>query len=252
MNWRDKSVDYSKFDLIVIRTCWDYFIRYDEFLEWLKFLKEQNVKVLNSLNTIYQNIHKYYLRDLQAKAVKILDTVFIDKNSAAGVKEIFLQNGWNKAVVKPAVSGGGYKTHLISDENIADGQIVLDKLLSESDVLFQKFAPEIISAGEWSLIFFDKKYSHSVLKMPKKNDFRVQAEHGGSSVLKEAPEEIVNQAVSIIDKVNDDLLYARVDGVVVSGEFRLMELELIEPELFLLNKDIMKRFLEALLARLKK
>jgi hypothetical protein len=252
VNWTDKNADYSKFDLTVIRTCWDYFLKYDEFVKWLKFLQEQNVNLLNSLKTVNENRHKYYLKDLQTKGIKILDTVFINKNSSPDLAEIFLKEKWNKAVVKPAVSGGAYNTHLISNENIAEGGKILDDLLTKSDVLLQKFAPEINSAGEWSLIFFDKKYSHSVLKLPGENDFRVQFKHGGSYILKEAPKEIVNQAASIIDSIEEDLLYARVDGIAVNGEFRLMELELIEPDLFLLNDEIMNRFASAILARLKK
>jgi glutathione synthase/RimK-type ligase-like ATP-grasp enzyme len=250
VDWRDKSVDYSKYDLIIIRTCWDYFIRYEEFTAWLKFMQERNVNVLNSLKTVNENLHKFYLKDLQTKGIKILDTIFINKNSPLNLKEIFQNEEWNKAVVKPAVSGGGYKTHLISDENISEGQKILDDLLNETDVLLQKFAPEISTAGEWSLIFFNKKYSHAVLKLPKENDFRVQSQHGGTYHLKEAPEEIIIQASKIIDTVDDDLLYARVDGVVVDGEFSLMELELIEPDLFLLNREIMKRFEDAILKHL--
>src|SRR5205085_12062524 len=113
----------------------------------------------------------------------------------------------------------------------------------------QKFIDEIKN-GEWSLLFFNKKYSHSVLKVPKSDDFRVQSEFGGEYIYNEAPERLIEQAQKIVDNVKDELLYARVDGIFMDGQLYLMELELIEPDLFLNDEKIWDRFAKAILERL--
>ncbi|MBX9869797.1 MAG: hypothetical protein K2X63_08375, partial [Burkholderiaceae bacterium] len=93
--------------------------------------------------------------------------------------------------------------------------------------------PEIVSDGEWSLIFFDGQYSHALIKRPKLGDFRVQSDHGGTVQKMVAPERMREQALQILCTLETMPCYARVDGVVRDGQFILMELELLEPELFL-------------------
>ncbi|MEO1654892.1 MAG: hypothetical protein AAFU64_15200, partial [Bacteroidota bacterium] len=117
--------------------------------------------------------------------------------------------------------------------------------------LLQKFLPEIKENGEWSLIFFNGRFSHAVQKKPKKGDFRVQEEYGGESLAQIPPSYLIREARNIIQLFAPDSLYARVDGLDIQEAFYLMELELIEPELFLhLHPQGHSNFVEAIRQRL--
>src|SRR5205085_103418 len=128
----------------------------------------------NSTKVISENIHKFYLKGFEDNGIPIIPTEFISKVSSISISDIMDKRNWDKAVIEPAVSGGAYKTSVIS-KNETGVQEKLDELLKENDLLVQKFIDEIKN-GEWSLLFFNKKYSHSVLKVPKSDDFRVQSE----------------------------------------------------------------------------
>ncbi len=247
--WNDKEQDLSAFDFLIIRTPWDYFLKFSEFSGWLNYIESEKIKIYNPLDIIRWNIHKFYLKELEEKGVSIIPTVFINQNSSDNnLYEIMKSNGWNKAVIKPAVSGGAYKTYLVNniDEALAL-QKTFDDILFSCDALVQKYSEEINSKGEWSLIFFNNKYSHSALKVPLENDFRVQHEFGGTYLYEEAPPYLIQQAGELLKKVNPKLLYARVDGVDADGTLQLMELELIEPDLFLNSELSMNNFLNVLL-----
>ncbi len=235
--------------MIVIRTPWDYFLRYEEFSNWLSGLRNIKTPVWNSLDVISKNIHKFYLKDFETAGIPIIPTVFVNKHSNTDLNKVLNEKIWNKAVIKPAISGNAYKTYVVS-VNETGIQSKLDELLKDNDVLVQKFIDEI-QTGEWSLLFFDKKYSHSVLKVPKSNDFRVQSSFGGEYLYKEAPRKLIEQAQIIVDNITDVLLYARVDGININETLYLMELELIEPDLFLNSDESQKNFVEALLERLR-
>ena len=114
-----------------------------------------------------------------------------------------------------------------------------------------KTASEIITEGEWSLVFFDKQYCMSALKLPKKGDFRVQSELGGTISYPEPPATIIAEAKAILDSYAEPILYARMDGVIHNKHFQLMEAELIDPELYFRSGEKgRKAFLEAVLKRI--
>jgi glutathione synthase/RimK-type ligase-like ATP-grasp enzyme len=244
--WTEEN-DYSEFDFLIMRTPWDYFIKFDEFRIWLDEIEASDIKIWNPMNVMRNNIHKFYLSSLSREGVEILPTVFIKQGTAVNITGEMINNGWNKAVIKPAVSGGAYNTRIIDLRIDGHDEIFYNELVKNNDVLLQKFSEVVINEGEWSLVFFNKKYSHSVLKKPAGNDFRVQAEYGGKSLFIEAPAYLIEQAAEIINKIDDELLYARVDGIDNNGRLQLMELELIEPDLFLETETAKKNFLETIL-----
>ena len=235
--------------MIVFRTPWAYFLRFGEFSEWLSLLRKVKTPIWNSLDVIDKNIHKFYLKEYSEDGIPVIPTEFVERKSEIDLNSFLETRNWEKAVIKPAVSGGAYKAYAVS-RNGTEAQSILNELLSENDVLIQKFMDEIQN-GEWSLLFFNKKYSHSALKVPKGSDFRVQSQFGGEYIYKEAPNNLIEQAQKIVDNVEDELLYARVDGISINGTLNLMELELIEPDLFLDPPEAQKNFLKALLERLK-
>jgi len=245
--WTDE-INYNEFDFLIMRTPWDYFLRFEMFTKWLDKIESANVKIWNPMNVIRKNIHKFYLSSLSREGVEILPTVFIRQNSAVNITGEMKNNGWDKAVIKPAVSGGAFNTRVIDLGTDGHDINFYDHLVKNNDVLLQKFSDVINDEGEWSLVFFNKKYSHSVLKKPAGNDFRVQEQFGGNYRFIKPPRYLIEQAADIINIIKDTLLYARVDGVNNNGKLQLMELELTEPDLFLETESAEKNFLESILS----
>ncbi|MEY4925600.1 MAG: Cycloserine biosynthesis protein DcsG, partial [Bacteroidota bacterium] len=155
---------------------------------------------------------------------------------------------WEKAVLKPAISGGSYRTTLFDRENWPQIEADYLEFAQENDLLLQCFLPEILSAGEISLIYFNRKFSHAVVKTPKEGDFRIQSQFGGHYAIYNPDAELLQTAGKIIACFEGELLYARIDGVLHDNQFLLMEVEQIEPDLyFYLHESAKNTFVEAIL-----
>jgi glutathione synthase/RimK-type ligase-like ATP-grasp enzyme len=230
--WDDAQVDWSSFASVVLRSTWDYHQRAEEFTSWLDRLETAGVPIWNPLEVVRWNMDKTYLRDLQEDGVRIVPSVWLLQGVTVDLADLMKQKGWDKAVIKPVISASAHQTYTVDAGDLKDGQAKLDDLLSKGGVIVQSFMDEVQSKGEWSLLFFDKKYSHAAIKKPKQDDFRVQWEHGGSAESATASPGLIAQAQAVLEKVEGRLLYARVDGIERDGQFFLMELELIEPFLF--------------------
>jgi glutathione synthase/RimK-type ligase-like ATP-grasp enzyme len=218
--WTDRAIDWRAFDLVIVRSCWDYHLRIAEFRAWIYELEKDGVRLLNPPDVLRWNMHKGYLLELQSKGVLIPKTTLIDDRG--------------DVVVKPAISASAHATQRMS-----------------GDIVLQEFVPEVLAAGEWSLMFFDRIFSHAVKKLPKAGDFRTQEELGGASTAMLPPAHVLAAADRVLGCVDDDILYARVDMVEREAGVTLMELELIEPGLFL-EKDAVaaRRFASAIAARI--
>ncbi len=232
--WSNPNCDWAAYDMVVIRSCWDYHLRVTEFLSWIDSLETRQIRVWNSPSTIRWNVNKTYLRELEAKGIAIVPTLWFDSAKRISLSDELCQAGWDKAVIKPRVSATAHRTQSILTEQAEDAQTLFDELRNGPGVMVQKFVEGITREGEWSLIFFDGQFSHAVLKTPKTGDFRVQHDFGGKEKLAIPPTFVLEAAEDIIGHV-PRTLHARVDGVVEDHKFLLMELELIEPALFLMN-----------------
>jgi glutathione synthase/RimK-type ligase-like ATP-grasp enzyme len=248
--WDDDSVAWDAFDRVIVRSCWDYYLHADKFRPWLDRLAACGAHVLNPVPVLRDNMHKGYLRRLANAGVATAPTAWVPQGEPVDLVALLRARRWPRAVVKPAVSAGAHQTWIVDAHEAADKQALLDDLTDTGDVLVQAFLPAIETQGEWSLIFFDGVYSHAVLKTPQAGEFRVQAEHGGATRAAVAPAAMREQCASILDLIDEPLLYARVDGLDLDGTFTLMELELIEPELFFRNDpQAAARLADTLLAR---
>jgi hypothetical protein len=148
------------------------------------------------------------------------------------------------------VSATAYRTVVTSADDTNEAQALADDLLRGPGVMVQEFMEEVSTRGEWSLVFFSGQFSHAVVKTPKAGDFRVQHDFGGSEHSAQPPDSVIQAASRAIAAVESVPLYARVDGVESGGQFLLMELELIEPVLFLkLAEGAADRFAEVIVAR---
>ncbi len=233
--WDSRDVSWDDFQAVLVRSCWDYHRRLPEFLAWIARLERGSPgrAVWNPPALLRWNSHKSYLRDLAARGVSIVPTRWLARGDSFDLSELLRHEAWSDAVVKPAVSASAFGTWRTSNTDAAADQPRLDELLHTGDVLVQPLMPEVRDPGEWSLVFLGGRFSHAVLKRPAAGDYRVQWEFGGSADARTPPRELIVDAERVIAAVPGEPLYARVDGVVRDRKLVLMELELIEPHLFL-------------------
>ncbi|WP_396151263.1 RimK family alpha-L-glutamate ligase [Flavobacterium sp.] len=249
--WDDESVDWRQFDYLIFRNTWDYYQKENAFNSWLHKIELLGIKTFNPISVIQKNKHKFYLKDLEKEGITILPTIFLGKNSISNLHDL-IPKSWDKMVIKPAFSAGSYLTKLIDRTEIESIQNEFKEHFSTKDFLLQEFRPEIKELGETSFIFFDGKFSHAVNKKPVENDFRVQIQYGGKYTLIEPNIELLEQAKLVLSKIPEKLLYARVDGIVIENKLHLMEIELIEPDLYFdLADGARERFVESFLKVLR-
>ncbi len=229
----DGNEDWEKFDLIIIRSCWDYVQKLDSFISWLNLLENKKLFVQNNIQTLKENIDKNYLQVLKKNGIDIIHSIFVKKEQKVDLANILSEQGWEKTVIKPTISATGYNTFVINKNETDLGQSVINQIQKESGVLIQQYMEEINFVGEWSFIFFNGKYSHTVIKKTAGNDFRVQEKFGGKTIKANPPDYLIKQAEEIILKSAADCLYSRVDGIESNGKLLVMELELTEPCLYL-------------------
>ncbi len=231
--WSDAQVDWSAFDAVLIRTVWDYYKHHAAFLDWLDRLDRIGVPTINDSALLSWNSDKRYLLELAEQGVSIVPTRLASHVELAAVLATMPAR---QLVVKPSVSGGAWHT-LRGTAGDAAFDTAVKHLPSQHDYLVQEFVPEIISEGEWSLLYFDGRFSHAVIKRPADGDFRVQDEFGGS--IEPAQPSVgmlagAAQALAAVARIGHrDPTYVRVDGVNCGDRFLIMELEMIEPFLFL-------------------
>ena len=230
--WDSPAVDWAAFEGVVLRAAWDYHLKSDAFTAWLGRLESSGVPLWNPASVVRGNMVKTYLRGLEQAGVPVVPTAWLAPGGGRSLDEILSERGWTHAVVKPVVSASAYRTRRVV-RGAPGSQAALDEVLAHSDAMVQPYLPEIEAEGEWSFIFLDGNFSHAVLKTPAPGDFRVQSEHGGAAECREAPPELRSQAERVVALGAQDLLYARVDGVRRGRDLLLVELELVEPCLYL-------------------
>ena len=250
--WSVAGEDWTRFSSLLIKSVWDYFDFYPEFLDWIAARKEEGIPVLNDLDTIRWNSSKTYLLEIEEKGFPVIAGKLLEKGSLFDGDSISSSINAATWVVKPLVSGGAKNTVKIHADSWQNQSAKINKLLEQEDYLVQPFVKEVQEVGEYSLIFFNAKFSHAVLKTPAKEDFRVQHYFGGTiSVIDPIPE-LMESCQKLVNEFASESLYVRVDGVVIDGLFHLMELEMIEPYLFLgLADQAIPNYKAALKARLK-
>ncbi|TKB97375.1 ATP-grasp domain-containing protein [Pedobacter cryotolerans] len=246
--WNNEQVKWENYDLAILKSPWDYFDLIEDFYAWLKKIEDLNIKLLNPLETVRWNADKHYLFDIEKAGLKVTPSKFITKGGEVNLLQYFEDFTTDQFIVKPAVSGGSKNTFKVTAANVDEINEKLKTLVQKEDFIAQPFLKEIEEKGELSFLFFNGKFSHALLKKAAKGDFRVQATFGGTVHPQQPNDELVETAQKYVDQFAKGCLYARVDGAMVNNEFVLMELELIEPFLFLETNDkALKNYYEALI-----
>lgn len=244
ISWRDSSVDWNDFEAVIIRTPWDYQKEPEAFLKALEKIEASNARLANSLEIVHWNYSKTYLQEISDMGMNIVPTLWGEEPPTKEVFDYWLAHfGTPKIIIKPIVSATAEYTYLLSefDKELID-------VFATRKYMVQPFIESVVSEGEFSLFYFNGEYSHTILKTPKPADFRVQEEHGGIITEVEPEAKLKQTAEKILTYIGETLLYARIDLVRDSnGDFALMELELIEPALYLrMNADAPKKFARAI------
>lgn len=255
--WDHPSTDWSGYDGVLIRTAWDYTDRVAAFRQWARAVGRRTT-LWNPAEVVAWNSHKGYLLDLAAQDVPIVPTRLLSADKPDGLDAVLAERA--EVVVKPAVGAGASGTSRWSSDPTGAAGAARTLMRAGNDVLVQPFIPDVARTGETSLVFVDGDLVHAVAKMPATGDYRSQPEHGGvlRSVQATPAREALGQtalagAARCIGVDAGSILYARVDCVDLDGEPRLMELELIEPDLFFaLGDGAAERLARAVRGRLRR
>ena len=242
--WDDASANWRDFDAVLVGSTWDYCDRYEEFLSVLTKVSQQS-NLFNPLSLIEWNTNKQYLRQLEQRGVATVPTVWLDSpNETVDWQAIHQQLESDTLVVKRQVGAN------------AEGQFLLKQgepapALSHA-MMVQPFLDAIVEEGEYSLIFIDGEFSHALLKQAKSGDYRIQASYGGKESGAQLSESEIQHAKTMIEKMDEPPLYARVDLVRSPNDhLLLMEMELVEPFLYpMQSTDLSLRIVAALKRRL--
>jgi glutathione synthase/RimK-type ligase-like ATP-grasp enzyme len=235
--WDDPAVDWSTYELVVVRSAWDYAERRDEFLRWCAALP----RVLNALPVLEWNTNKVYLRELAAAGIATVPTVWMEPDARAD--RHLLPTG--EVVVKPAISAGARNASRYLPAHEAEARAHADRLLDEGrTVMVQPYVTSVDATGETALIYIAGTFSHAVNKGP------LLTEPGRTTSGLWAPEritavqprdderELAETTLEALRWPRHELLYARVDAVrEADGTPAILELELAEPSLFLAHGD---------------
>lgn len=227
--WDDPRVDWSAFDAAVVRSTWDYIDRRDEFVAWARRVAAVT-RLFNPASVVEWNTDKVYLRDLGVPTVPTLWAY--PGEGFPGRQDLEAgAHGWDEYVVKPAISAGARGAIRTADRQIAEEHAA--KLLNEGQTaMIQPYLKTVEHEGELSMLYFGGQFSHAVRRHPMLGGTEITAEN--RATLRDPDDDQFALAERILDAMPPGLLYARIDLVrMPDGEPVLMELEVVEPYLFL-------------------
>ncbi len=251
--WDDPGFDWAEARLVLLRNPWDYFHRAAEFLAWAARVAAVT-RLVNPLPAVRWNLDKRYLLELADRGAPVVPTRRLPRGGRCDFAALLDAAGWSAAVIKPAISADSWETLVVPAEEAARGQAHIDRLLPGRDLLVQPFLAAVETSGEHCLVFLDGAFSHAVGKNPLTRGGRWAGLPEGVPVDPAADELAAARTVldaaaaALIPAGADELLYARVDLIRgPDGRPLLLELELVEPTLFLADHPAgLARFVAAL------
>jgi glutathione synthase/RimK-type ligase-like ATP-grasp enzyme len=230
--WDGPDPGWDGYDLCLVRSTWDYHDKHEDFLDWTRQV-EAATALRNPAELIAWNSEKTYLRELAEAGAPTVPTVWVGHDEKVDVEAVLAERGWGEAVIKPAVDLGAKNLRRVR-AGAGEAEAALCATLARGTAMIQPFLLSLEAEGELSLIYIDGELSHAVRKRPASGDFRVQSIWGGTFSREEPQPEHVKLAKQALATLDEPPLYARVDLVAdPAGDPRLIELELIEPNLYL-------------------
>lgn len=234
--WDDVSVEWSRFDLCLLRSTWNYHVKPDNFIDWCKCTAGVT-RLENSVAVVRWNIHKAYLLELESKGLPIVPTAILNQGDSRQLRDVCGELGWDDVVVKPCVSAGSANTMRFGIDQFDAGEVFLHELASKRDVMIQPFMKSVESGGERAAIMIGDELTHAIEKAPRFHD-----DEESVSEAKDVTGTERQMLESALRCVPGDVLYARLDTMKGDdGEMLISELEVIEPSLFLLQSERAQR-----------
>ena len=257
--WQRTNTDWRAYDAVVIRSTWDYVVDPEAFLDVLAEIERSGTPLFNGLDLVRWNVRKTYLRDLAGRGVFVVPTIWRDRLGLNELADLIEEVGTAEVVIKPVIGANASGAFLLDAQSALSRADELCTYYADRALLAQPFLSAITTEGEFSLFYFNGKHSHTILKLPKPADFRVQEEHGGVIHAVEAGDALREAGDAAMRAIGAVPLYARADFVRANGcletqlttlncsGYWLMELELVEPSLYLrMDKAAPQRFARAL------
>jgi len=245
--WRTSNPDWNQYHAVYIGVPWDYPEDPDGFLAVLQTIHESSATLVNDLELVRWALPKTYLRDLEERGAAIVPSIWCDEMAGHLLEQAFAAHKTERIIVKPVISTNATDTFLLTRERARDLATELSKTFDKRAFVVQPFIENIQTEGEFSLFYFNGQFSHATLKVPKAEDFRVQEEHGAQVLSIEPEPELLRTGDSVMRLVDPMPVYARADFVRgPDGRFLIMELELIEPSMYLrMDPQAPQRFADA-------
>ena len=219
--------DLGDFDLVMPLVAWGYHLDPPCWHALLDRLERDGPRVLNPVPLLRWNSDKRYLAELGQEGIAVIPTRLVDALDEAELADARAEFG-DELVIKPPVSASADGTHRLGpgDPLPADAHL--------REMLVQPFLRSIAEEGEYSIMLFGGRFSHAIVKRPKAGDYRVQPHLGGTEQPCEPPQGAIELAQAALAAAPAEAAYARVDMVRdASGNLAIIELELIEPSLWL-------------------
>ncbi len=244
--WDDPAADWSEAGVTLFRSTWNYPQYPRQFLEWVEHTATCG-PMWNPAEVVRWNVHKGYLSELAEAGLPVTPTVLVARGSDQTLQSIMLEQGWTRAVVKPAISAASYRTLLVNGADSVRGEQHLRLLAADGDALVQDYLESVEGYGERALVWIDGEVTHSVRKTP-----RWDGEDECVSAAQPVTDAEASLAQDAVAAVPAPLLYARIDVAPgAAGQPVLMELELIEPSLFFpQHPPALARYVEGIRRRL--
>lgn len=225
--WDETDLPRRGFDLAVIRTCWDYHERPEQFLSALEAHERAGLKVLNAPAVVRWNMRKTYLKELGPSAI---ETVWAERADARAVAQAFDALDAAEIVMKPQVGAGSIRTVRLKRNAWSEADLIDGPL---GPAMIQPYLKAIETEGERSLFWFGGQYSHAIRKVPIEGDWLANIPGKTRFVAEAPPRSALEAAEAARARAPRDLLYVRIDLVLGDdGAWRVIEIEAIEPYLF--------------------
>lgn len=232
VSWHAKDVEWDKYEVVVIRSAWDYQSDAPGFLECLEKINASSAKLENSFPLVSWNISKDYLKTLEAHDIPIVPTLWANEFDYPQILSSFAHFETSEIVIKPLISANADHTYRLSLKDVNAQEEGLKEVFSGRPYMIQPFLRAVVNEGEYSLFYFGGQFSHCILKIPRQNDFRVQEEHGGQLRAVDASKDMQAMSERVLKALPELPLYARIDLIRAGSGFVVIEIELIEPSLY--------------------
>jgi len=248
VDWRSDSPNWQEFDAVYIGVPWDYPTEPDRFMQVLESIDRSPATLFNDISLVCWTLAKTYLRDLEEGGAAIVPSLWFDDMNVSHVSLAFEKFATDQIIVKPIVSTNATDTYLLTRKLCAELSSELLRKFRKRPFVVQPFMDRIKTDGEYSLFYFDRSFSHAIQKIPKQGDFRVQEEYGAQILSIEPNSDLLAAGHRAITLVDPSPVYARIDFVQNDAdEYLLMELELIEPSMYLRTNTLApERFAHAI------